>query len=58
MKIYLTRFIWDGSEYAGPNIHAETFEIAEAIAEYHGLKVDGELTDIVGVEKNDGEVLH
>ena len=58
MKIYSTRFVWDGKEYGGPNIHAETIEIAQAIAEHNGLIVQGELTDIVGMEKDEARVIH
>jgi len=58
LKIYLTRFVWDGKEYGGPNIHAETIEVAEAIAELNGLTVEGELTDIVGMEKDKARVIH
>jgi len=50
LKIYLTRFVFDGREYAGPDIHAENMEDAELIAEYSGLIVDGELTDIVDLD--------
>ena len=50
MRIYLTRFVFDGREYAGPDIHAENMEDAELIAEYSGLIVDGELTDIVDLD--------
>tara|TARA_R100001509_G_scaffold34992_2_gene18486 strand:+ start:3703 stop:3885 length:183 start_codon:yes stop_codon:yes gene_type:complete len=47
MKIYITKFIWDGQEHAGPNIHAENFDNAELIAESQGLEVLGELQDII-----------
>jgi len=50
LRIYLTRFVFDGKEYAGPDIHAENMEDAELIAEYSGLIVDGELTDIVDLD--------
>ena len=52
MKIYLTRFVFDGKEYAGPDIHAECIEDAELIAEYSGLIVDGELTDIMDLDSD------
>ena len=47
MKIYITKFIWDGQEHACPNIHAENFDNAELIAESQGLEVLGELQDII-----------
>ena len=47
MKIYITKFIWDGQEHADPNIHAENFDNAELIAESQGLEVLGELQDII-----------
>jgi hypothetical protein len=46
MKIFVTSFIWDGIEHAGPNIFAEDEKIAEAIAEYQGLQLNGELQEI------------
>jgi len=49
-KIYLTIFLHDGAEYAGPDIHAECMDDAELIAEAHGLEVQGELTDIVDLD--------
>ena len=46
----MTSFEWDGKNYAGPDIHAENLEDAETIAEYHGLSVDGELTDLIDMD--------
>tara|TARA_R100000781_G_scaffold22616_1_gene16778 strand:- start:840 stop:1064 length:225 start_codon:yes stop_codon:yes gene_type:complete len=46
MKIFLTSFKFDGIEYTGPNIFAQNWEIAKAIAESQGLKIDGELEAI------------
>ena len=51
MKIYLTTYKDDGVEYAEPNIHANSLENAEEIAEMHGLKVSGQLTDIYQPEE-------
>jgi hypothetical protein len=51
MKIFVTSFIWDGTEHAGPNIFAENEKVAEAIAEYQGLIIDGE-------EINEKRVIH
>ena len=50
MKTYTTKFVWDGTEYMGPLIHAPSFESAQLIAEYHGLLLDGELEVIIGTE--------
>ena len=50
MKIFITSFIWDGTEHSGPNIFAKDIQIAEAIAEYQGLIIDGELAEIHGEE--------
>ena len=47
MKIYITSFIHNGNEYAGPNIHADSFDSASIMAEGQGLKVCGELTEIL-----------
>ena len=37
LKIFVTKFIHDELEYVGPDIHAESFEQAELIAEMQGL---------------------
>ena len=60
MKIYITKFIWDGQEHAGPNIHAENFDHAELIAESEGLEVLGEFQDIIQAfeTKQEPKVLH
>ncbi len=50
MKTFATTFEWDGVLHAGPLIHAENFEQAKLIAEYHGLLIDGELEAIIGSE--------
>jgi|TARA_R100000388_G_scaffold504_1_gene851 hypothetical protein len=50
LKIFVTKFIFDGKEYCGPDIHAECMDDAELIAEAHGLEVQGELTDIVDLD--------
>lgn len=47
MKIYITSFIHDGKEYEGPNIHADSFDSASIMAEGQGLKLCGELTEIL-----------
>ena len=62
MKIFITSFIWDGTEHSGPNIFAKNWEIAEAVAEYQGLKIDGELEEIHSEELlqelNEKRVIH
>ena len=62
MKIFITSFIWDGTEHSGPNIFAKDIQIAEAIAEYQGLIIDGELAEIHGEEflekLNEKRVIH
>ena len=52
MKIFVTTFVYNEREYSGPNIYAESFEIAKAIAELEGYKVEGELTDITASEED------
>ena len=49
MKIFLTKFVHDLKEYEGPDIHAETWEEAELIAESQGLILEGELTELVSL---------
>ena len=50
MKTFATRFVWDGTEYIGPLIHAANLEHAKLIAEHHGLLLDGELEAIIGTD--------
>lgn len=50
LRIFLTRFLWDDEDYAGPNIYAKSEREAQAIAEYYGCDVVGELTDVVSEE--------
>ena len=49
MKLFLTKFVHDTKEYEGPDIHAETWEEAELIAELQGLILEGELTELVSL---------
>jgi|TARA_R110002096_G_C14193028_1_gene688136 hypothetical protein len=56
-KIFLTEFTWDGLDYTGPNIVAETHEQAELICENLGCRVVGELTDVI-VAEGRNETLH
>jgi len=54
MKIFLTEFEQDGKRYAGPNILAENWELAEEAAMFNNLILVGELQEIVA----DGTVMH
>ena len=59
LKIFVTKFIHDELEYVGPDIHAESFEQAELIAEMQGLILEGELTDLIAINAFDRpKVLH
>ena len=55
-KIFF-EFTWDGLDYTGPNIVAETHEQAELICENLGCRVVGELTDVI-VAEGRNETLH
>jgi hypothetical protein len=58
MKVFLTEFRIGNEIYEGPKITAETYEEAEAEAEFSNLVVVGML-DLSMVEKEQGErVLH
>tara|TARA_R110000803_G_scaffold50107_2_gene104096 strand:+ start:1093 stop:1281 length:189 start_codon:yes stop_codon:yes gene_type:complete len=46
-KIFVTTFIWDKEEYDGPDIHADTYQQAQLIAESQGLTLNGELVDLI-----------
>ena len=48
-KIFITKFIHDELEFVGPDIHADSFEQAELIAEMQGLIIQGELTDLIAI---------
>lgn len=52
MKIFVTTFVYNDRQYNGPKIHAESIEVAEAIAELEGYKIEGELTDIIATEED------
>ena len=65
MKIYITSYTFDGDEYAGPQIHADSWDSARDIAKSNGLTLHGELTDILQnivdqalIEDLDNRVLH
>lgn len=59
MKIFLTTFIHDTKEYEGPDIHAESVEQAQLIAESQGLIVEGELTELYALsDSTRPRVLH
>ena len=57
MKIYLTEFTWDGTDYSGPNIVAQTPEEAELICESFGYRIVGELTDVIMAD-HEPDTLH
>ena len=57
VKVYLTRFVWDGIDYEGPSIVAKTRIDAELVCEDLGCFVVGELTDVVVAEEGHG-ILH
>ena len=57
MKIYLTEFTWDGIDYSGPNIVAETKEGATLICEGLNCRIVGELADVIMADY-DIETLH
>ena len=46
-KIYMTEFTWDGVDYCGPSIVAQTLEQAELICESFGCRIVGELTNVI-----------
>ena len=46
-KIYITEFTWDGVDYCGPSIVAQTLEQAELVCESYGCRIVGELTDVI-----------
>ena len=50
MKNFATKFIYNGQEYTGPDIHTDTEENARIIAEGQGYVVTGELTDIFDLD--------
>jgi hypothetical protein len=52
MKIFVTTFVYNDRQYSGPKIYAESIEIAKAIAELEGYKIEGELTDIIATEED------
>ena len=50
MKIFATKFIYKGQEFVGPDIHTDTHENAQKIAESQGCVLAGELTDIFDLD--------
>ena len=52
MKIFATKFIYNGQEDVGPDIHTDTIENARIIAEGQGYELTGELTDIFDLDFN------
>ena len=46
-KVYLTIFNWEGIDYTGPHIVAETRAEAELICEDLGCEIVRELTNVI-----------
>jgi hypothetical protein len=57
VRIYMTEFTWDGTDYSGPNIVAKTLQEAELVCESFGCRIVGELTDVI-VAGDEIETLH
>jgi len=47
MKVYLTIFNWEGIDYTGPHIVAETRAEAELICEDLGYQIVRELANVI-----------
>ena len=47
MKIFLTEIEKEGRRYAGPNILAETWELAQEAAQFNNLILVGEFVEII-----------
>ena len=65
MKTYITSYSFDGDNYLGPEIEAESLDSATETAKEHGLIICGEMTDILQsivdnhlIKKLDNRVLH
>ena len=54
MKIFLTEIEKEGRRYAGPNIFAETWELAQEAAQFNNLILVGEFVEIIA----DGDSMH
>jgi|TARA_B100000242_G_scaffold26647_1_gene16234 hypothetical protein len=56
MRIFLTEFTYKGQTHDGPDIIAETREIAEKTAKRKGVTVIGELDSLLAIEDDNIEV--
>ena len=56
MRIFLTEFTYKGQTHDGPDIIAETREIAEKTAKRKGVPVIGELASLLAIEDDNIEV--
>tara|TARA_R100001440_G_scaffold17096_1_gene28949 strand:+ start:381 stop:560 length:180 start_codon:yes stop_codon:yes gene_type:complete len=56
MRIFLTEFIYKGETHDGPDIIAESREIAEKTAKRKGVTVIGELDSLLAIEDDSKEV--
>ena len=56
MRIFLTEFTYKGQTHDGPDIIAESREIAEKTAKRKGVTVIGELDSLLAIEDDSKEV--
>ena len=56
MRIFLTEFTYKGETHDGPDIIAESREIAEKTAKRKGVTVIGELDSLLAIEDDSKEV--
>ncbi len=56
MRIFLTEFTYKGETHDGPDIIAESREIAEKTAKRKGVTVIGELDSLLAIEDDIKEV--
>lgn len=56
MRIFLTEFTYKGETHDGPDIIAESREIAEQTAKRKGVTVIGELDSLLAIEDDNIEV--
>ena len=56
MRIFLTEFTYKGETHDGPDIIAESREIAEKTAKRKGVTFIGELDSLLAIEDDSKEV--
>ena len=56
MRIFLTEFTYKGETHDGPDIIAESREIADKTAKRKGVTVIGELDSLLAIEDDSKEV--